>query len=417
MGPIVLFDKSFLQSLSVDESVWFDNFFYANVCPLFYAETLADLEKSVKNGRTPEQEVGLIAEKFPEISGTPSQFHLNLCISNLLGYQIPMIGRIPIVGGHPFRINGKTGMSYGLFPESEAFYRWQQREFLEIERLYARAWREALSFLDLEKITKTFEILEITGKSCKSLEDAKLLAERVVKAKDKAKECINLAFLFFNVSRENQDKIMERWGLEGHPPLSSYSPYAAFVLTIEIFFQVALATNLISGKRPSNRIDIAYLFYLPFCMLFVSSDKLHQKCAPLFMRNDQEFVWGFDLKKDLKKLNNRYLSLPDHIKSQGIMSFANFPPEDDFLVSSLWARHLKRSPDTPEHGKTKESKIDDKKMEEIKKIAAAQPLPKNEVDFKPEDSNLLTVNRTIRAKKGSWYQVPKNLNISENNKS
>lgn len=30
MGPIVLFDKSFLQALSVDEAVWFDHFFLAN---------------------------------------------------------------------------------------------------------------------------------------------------------------------------------------------------------------------------------------------------------------------------------------------------------------------------------------------------------------------------------------------------
>lgn len=27
MGPTTLFDKSFLQSLSTDEAVWFDNYF------------------------------------------------------------------------------------------------------------------------------------------------------------------------------------------------------------------------------------------------------------------------------------------------------------------------------------------------------------------------------------------------------
>ena len=66
MGPITLFDKSFLQSLNVDESVWFDHYYLANVCHLFYVETLADLEKAVRDGRTPEQEVGIIASKFPE---------------------------------------------------------------------------------------------------------------------------------------------------------------------------------------------------------------------------------------------------------------------------------------------------------------------------------------------------------------
>lgn len=46
MGPTVLFDKSFLQSLSIDESVLFDHFFIPIVCPMFYVETLADLKKT-----------------------------------------------------------------------------------------------------------------------------------------------------------------------------------------------------------------------------------------------------------------------------------------------------------------------------------------------------------------------------------
>jgi hypothetical protein len=74
MGPITLFDKSFLQSLSVDEAVLFDNFFLTNIAPIFFAETLADLEKAIKAGRTPDQEVGLIAVKTPEIHSSPIPF-------------------------------------------------------------------------------------------------------------------------------------------------------------------------------------------------------------------------------------------------------------------------------------------------------------------------------------------------------
>jgi hypothetical protein len=71
MGPIALFDKSFLQSLSLDESVWFDHFFIPNVCPLFYVETLADLEKPAREGKTSDQEVRVIADKFPEMTYIP----------------------------------------------------------------------------------------------------------------------------------------------------------------------------------------------------------------------------------------------------------------------------------------------------------------------------------------------------------
>ena len=79
MGPTILFDKSVLQALSINESVWFDHFFIPIISPLFFVETLADLEKAVSSGRTPESEVGLIAVKTPEMSGSPSVFHFNTC--------------------------------------------------------------------------------------------------------------------------------------------------------------------------------------------------------------------------------------------------------------------------------------------------------------------------------------------------
>ena len=66
MGPTILFDKSFLQSLSLDEAVIFDHFFIALICPMFYVETLADLGKSVRPGRTPEDEVRIIAGSAPK---------------------------------------------------------------------------------------------------------------------------------------------------------------------------------------------------------------------------------------------------------------------------------------------------------------------------------------------------------------
>ena len=65
MGPITIFDKSLLESLSLNEAVGFDNFLYSNITPLFFVETLPDLGKAVRVGRTPEQEVRIIADKAP----------------------------------------------------------------------------------------------------------------------------------------------------------------------------------------------------------------------------------------------------------------------------------------------------------------------------------------------------------------
>jgi hypothetical protein len=66
-----LFDKSFLQSLSVDESVWFDQHFMPVVCPVFYVETLADLAKQPTERGLAENEVRNIAAKFPKMRGYP----------------------------------------------------------------------------------------------------------------------------------------------------------------------------------------------------------------------------------------------------------------------------------------------------------------------------------------------------------
>src|SRR5258708_37964758 len=85
MGPILIFDKSTLQSLNPDESVWLDNFFLTNITPLFYIETLADLEKEVRLGKTPEQAVGELAHKTPDMQSQANIHHMTLVWAELMG--------------------------------------------------------------------------------------------------------------------------------------------------------------------------------------------------------------------------------------------------------------------------------------------------------------------------------------------
>jgi len=89
MGPAVLFDKSFLQSLTLDESVIFDHFFISVISPLFYVETLADLEKPAREGKKPEDEVRVIAEKTPEAHAYPCVNRTDLCLASLMGRGFP----------------------------------------------------------------------------------------------------------------------------------------------------------------------------------------------------------------------------------------------------------------------------------------------------------------------------------------
>lgn len=43
MGPITLFDKSFIEMLNADEAPIFDALFNSNICPIYYVEVLVDL--------------------------------------------------------------------------------------------------------------------------------------------------------------------------------------------------------------------------------------------------------------------------------------------------------------------------------------------------------------------------------------
>lgn len=409
MGPITLFDKSFLQSLNPDESVWFDHFFQTNVCPYFFVETLADLEKNIDKGRTPEQVVGSIANKFPEMHEMPSALHINICISNLMGYNIPMTGQIPVAGGYHVKVDDKTGTIFKTTPEAEAFSRWQKQDFIGIERLYARAWRTMLSSLKTDEIISGFKSLGIDGKSCRSLEEAKNIADGIVKSRDNPYDKMKLIIQFLNIPQYLHQHILKRWSSLYFPPLIDFAPYAAFVLTVDIFYQVALAADLISSARKSNRIDIAYLFYLPFCMLFVSSDKLHRRCSLLFLREDQEFVWGQDLKEGLKYINNKYSKLHISIKEKGVMSFAHYPPNDDNIISQIWDTHFPNWRKSADAYESKTPYKNKKLYNEIKKMSTASHIPTEQIDFDTYNTDRMVIERMVRKKKGSWWQIPKEL--------
>ncbi len=413
MGPIALFDKSFLQSLSLDESVWFDHFFLANVCPLFYVETLADLEKSVRNGRTPEQEVGVIADKFPEMHGTPNAFHVDMCIANLMGHPVPMTGQIPIAGGHFVKVDGKTGTVFKKTPEAEAFSRWQQKRFADVERLYARIWRIALSTLDLSEVAAGFKSLGVNGKSCATLEQARNIAFGLIRDHGRPFDIMRLAIAFLHIPHHLHNGILKRWSIANYLPLANYAPYAAHVLSVEVFFQIALAASLISTDRPSNRTDIAYLFYLPFCMVFVSSDSLHKRCAPLFLRENQDFVWGPELKEGLKQANIYYSQLPEEKREKGVMSFAGDPPEDNEVLCQIWDRHFPNWRRGAERSGLKTPYKNETLIQELKKYSEALPLSPQEIDFDIENTDSLSIERSVRKRKGSWWQVPKDLEGDE----
>jgi hypothetical protein len=406
LGPITLFDKSFLQALSTDESVWFDNFFYPVICPIFFVETMADLWKTPRAGKTAEEEVGIIAAKCPEMSGTPCYFHEELCLGSLAGNDVPMDGRIPRAGIRQVVREGKVAGVAEVSDEADAFQRWQRGRFYEVERNHASEWRRRIESTDLGIIEARMKQLGVSAKTCKSLTEAVRYADQGVVGLSKTPERFSSALELLGIRDEARPFIKSRWRKCQRPPLTVFAPYAAHVLRVELFFHIAIGANLIASTRPSHRVDVAYLFYLPFCQVFTSADKLHRQCAPLFMRPNQEFVWGLDLKADLQKLNEHYQSLPHEVRSQGLYKFANtIPDQSQGVIRELIRRHtpnmLTRS--TALDGEKLNQPTGKKLFEEMKKWESAP-----EAMGTPPDANeweSLIIKRSVRRQRGSWQQI------------
>jgi len=409
MGPVIIFDKSLLESLNVNEAHWLDNFFLTNITPLFFIETLADLEKEIKTGRTPEQVVGNLAYKTPDLNSKPSVHHTSLLQAELSGLEkIEMEHGRPIIsGGQALELGGKTGVVFQPSPEEEAFSRWQKYQFLELERLHAKTWRKGLSNIDFEETYKLYQTFFPLGKP-KNLEDVKKFVDFYIDGPDQQNVLV-FGLSSLGIVPYAQVKIISRWTESGKPQIREFAPYFTHVFSVDFFFNLAIASDLIGRERPSHKIDIAYLYYLPFCMVFTSSDKLHLKMAPFFLRENQTFVLGEELKKDLSKLDEHYDSLPESVKERGTMSFAFYPPHDEkFLITKLWDKHMakdwrkhgdipKPQPDSP----ASKNLIDE--LEKFKK--EGKPIPDEKRVGSGEPDHML-IERKVIGRKGKWTRFP-----------
>lgn len=409
MGPIAVFDKSFLQSLNLDESVWFDNFFSAVITPYFYVETLADLDKSSHRGKSPEEEVTILAEKTPDLSSTPTQSHTELCLFNLLGYPVNPDGRPFLTKGKQVRFEDKEGITFEISPEVEAFNRWMDGDYNGVEKKFAKNWREAIKGITYDKVEKHLIDNEINFKLCKNLEDAYIEADKFVNRKlNQVYYLIKYIFESLAISKEYQEKVSFNIlsNANKQKSLNDIAPYASYVIKVNIFFDICIKRGFISDARKSNKIDISYLYYLPFCMIFISSDKLHKSCAPFFLKGNQQFIWGPDLKKGLKEINIHYSLYPDLIKEKGIMSFASRPPKNkELFVSQLWNKYMNFD---FEEEINQEQELDVNSTELLNHLKQMRNAQTYEGSMK-EDINFVNLDRSVRKKKGNWYQVPKDM--------
>jgi len=404
MQLFLIFDKSTLQSFDPNDAVWLDNFFRAVITSPFLLETMADLEKENKSSRSPEEVVGSIARKIPGMNSCINVLHPKICVAELLGFEKIMLNGGPVIeGGVPISTRERKGLHYRQSSVEESIEGWRHGEFSEHDRQGARLWLQDVSGLNFEARYKNWKLF--LGRNIpRAFAEAKDFAENLINDPLRKNGNFHLSLRNLGIPLGVQEKIIRRWQEQGCPNIKDFAPYTTFVFTLDLFFSVAIAADLISRARPSNRIDLAYLYYLPFCQVFVSSDWLHAEIVPLFKREDQSFVEGENLRKDLKLIDTYYSSYPHGIKEQGVIKLAQFPPRYcSFLVAELWDKHVLGWREVAEKIQLNNGA---KHADELWKPRENLKQGNNTVKIDAKDVDHVIFDRWVPVRKGKWRIVP-----------
>ena len=404
-GPSLIFDKSSLESFNLDEAVLMDNFYMSTMTPLFFVECLADLEKTIRSKSTPEQLVGSLADRTPESQSYPNVHHTTILKAELSRqFELSKVyGRVMLAGGEPVQLGDKKGFVFRQSPEAEALDRWTKRQFVEVERNIAKEWRRSLERVDFDAMVKG--VMSELGhwRKPQTLEDAKQIADIIIDNMD-PEWLLRFGLNLLGVP-EATDWVVGDWIARRRPPLREHAPYFIFILTINIFFCLVLPTQLLRNVKASHHVDLAYLYYLPFCSVFTSKDNFHAQIVPLFLGPMQTFVNGTDFKEDLKKLNAYYSALPEDVLKTGLINFAAFPPDDrDFFVTRMWDIYLPPWRDIRSRPKRERDPEEEKRvLEEVRQLSESPDLQSHD-ERDIDKVNYVKLERRVHTRKGKWLR-------------
>ena len=85
--------------------------------------------------------------------------------------------------------------------------------------------------------------------ACRTIQQAKAVADEFVAANTIPYDRIKLAVLALGLPPEFEPYIAKEWERAGFQPLVTCAPYAAHVLTVELFFHIARECGMYSSPR------------------------------------------------------------------------------------------------------------------------------------------------------------------------
>lgn len=347
MGPILTFDKSFLEMLNPSEVDELDLQFKLFVTPILISEILADLKHPApRQGKLPEDLVRALARKLVSNHGIIQMHFRSLGLGEITGglaFPVTMKGQVIVDGAASNVMKTKDGQGtiYDGRQDWEMWNAWANGDFTQTDEYIASRWREQSAQIDLGAITAQWtDFCRQYLTKARTISDVIEQVDEWISRPEEQAALLEMIFLFLDApppARVPGIRLLQA-GLI--PDVRSWAPYSTSVTRLGIIFCCCLTLKFITS-RPTNVLDLQYLFYAPFGMVFVSHDRLHRDLWPA-TTTDATFVWGAELKADLQRYvqAREAASAARQCGEKPRYYAASFTPEES-VIARLRAKYLK----------------------------------------------------------------------------
>ena len=333
MGPTLLLDKSAFQALKSSEMHKLTNYFQWNRVDILMVEICSNILKKTKttSGRN---EASMLADKVSLVDSVQNANYINLCLGNLRGYEVAMDGWPIITAGTIKTLD--DGQRAALIDEtsfSEMIHRWQKGEFNKQDDDLANIWKDikdSSKAIDCIKFLETHHI--VIAKST-SIEELRIAVSELLRNPKMQAVFLDMFLSYQGVDQTTKLNIKEQIRQCSYS-LSKVAPYAFYCLKAFVLFLGAYKFDLLPKKKNDDQIDLEYLFYLPFCHVFSTSDNFHRTLAPPLMRNDQVYLSGEDLKKGIQEIE----SLPPYKETMNAKYVPIPPMPKESIIREVWLK-------------------------------------------------------------------------------
>jgi hypothetical protein len=288
---------------------------------------------------------------------------------------------------------GKRGVNFKQPVEEISLQRWRDKEFDKVEELNAEQWRISIrnSVFDPNHFDKPETLLAL-----KNIDDVYSYVDAYFNNPAAQRSILDTLLAVYPIDSTTASSLYYKYETGQVNSIIDMLPYCSHCLRVYLTFSVSVFRGLITPRK-TDIIDLQYLYYLPFACLFRSNDKFHRMFAPLFLQDDQTFIMGSTLKRDLAKI----IALRDDIETsnrdQWVYQNKDYPPDiESSFTSDLWKQHVRR-PEKGEYTDVKNMSPELQKalVEHLNKLKASKTDPGKGVPVDDNELDFLTIEQKI----------------------